>query len=862
MPRTKGRLFAIFTLMGLVMLASLAVVYGMGLRVTAANRQVIRLHEIIDGIEDILITVQDAETGQRGFLLAGENTYLDPYNGAERRARTDLELLKNWASAGELPASAIAGIEDAVNSKLAELKETIELRSQGGLQAALPVVLSDGGKRMMDDIRAQVGRLIAVQTQKLHQAERLRDQSTTWRTITAAVMGIATLVFLAWAHSVIHEEMRISESASAAIGRQKELLSVTLKSIGDAVIVTDAEAAITFMNPEAEHLTGWKGDEASGRPLSEIFRIVNEQTHQPVESPVDKVLRLGIVVGLANHTVLIGKDGRRTPIDDSGAPVRGASGEIHGVVLVFRDFSKHRAAEKALQQSEQLFRSLANTIPQLAWMAHPDGHIFWYNGRWFEYTGTTQQQMKGWGWQSVHDPELLPNVLAQWKNSLATGEPFAMEFPLRGADGQFRWFLTRIVPVRDADGNIARWFGTNTDIDEKKETEAALRDAKLSAERAKATAEDANAAKDRFLAVLSHELRTPLMPVLSAVSLLHRQRDLDEDTRSILEMVQRNVELEARLIDDLLDLTRIARGRVDLDRHPVELHTIIERAVEVCRPDLQVRKLQLDVETGCVKFVVAADAARLQQVFWNLLKNAIKFTPDGGRISVRCQSEGDGHVLVEVADTGIGIEPMARQRIFDAFEQGNALIARQLGGLGLGLAISKTLVELHGGTIEAESDGPGKGSVFRVRLALVNHARGDLPAPAESPGELPAAARPLRVLLVEDHGDTARVVRRILEMEGHKVAWAGDVASALQNAASDAFDLLISDVGLPDGSGLDLMRELRSRGHKLPGIALSGYGQEDDVAQSRRAGFIAHMVKPMNMEQLVTAVAHISRTIS
>jgi signal transduction histidine kinase len=470
--------------------------------------------------------------------------------------------------------------------------------------------------------------------------------------------------------------------------------------------------------------------------------------------------------------------------------------------------------------------------------------------------------MKGWGWQSVHDPELLPNVLAQWKNSLATGEPFAMEFPLRGADGQFRWFLTRIVPVRDADGNIARWFGTNTDIDEKKETEAALRDAKLSAERAKATAEDANAAKDRFLAVLSHELRTPLMPVLSAVSLLHRQRDLDEDTRSILEMVQRNVELEARLIDDLLDLTRIARGRVDLDRHPVELHTIIERAVEVCRPDLQVRKLQLDVETGCVKFVVAADAARLQQVFWNLLKNAIKFTPDGGRISVRCQSEGDGHVLVEVADTGIGIEPMARQRIFDAFEQGNALIARQLGGLGLGLAISKTLVELHGGTIEAESDGPGKGSVFRVRLALVNHARGDLPAPAESPGELPAAARPLRVLLVEDHGDTARVVRRILEMEGHKVAWAGDVASALQNAASDAFDLLISDVGLPDGSGLDLMRELRSRGHKLPGIALSGYGQEDDVAQSRRAGFIAHMVKPMNMEQLVTAVAHISRTIS
>ena len=262
---------------------------------------------------------------------------------------------------------------------------------------------------------------------------------------------------------------------AAAAEQQRQLLAVTLASIRDAVIVTDAQGRVSFLNAEAERLTGWQGAEAQGQPLPAVFRIINEETRRTVENPVDKVLRLGTVVGLANHTVLIAKDGTETPIDDSAALIRERDGVAHGVVLVFRDFSEQKAAEKALRESEQRLRTMADAMPQLAWSAHTDGYIHWYNRRWYEYTGTTPQKMEGWGWQSVHDPAALPKVLERWKASLATGEPFEMEFPLRAADGQFRLFLTRAMPLKDAEGRVVQWFGTNTDVEEIKRAEEALR---------------------------------------------------------------------------------------------------------------------------------------------------------------------------------------------------------------------------------------------------------------------------------------------------------------------------------------------------------------------------------------------------
>ena len=398
------------------------------------------------------------------------------------------------------------------------------------------------------------------------------------------------------------------------------------------------------------------------------------------------------------------------------------------------------------------------------------------------------------------------------------------------------------------------------DIAARKQAEEELRAAKDSAERARAVAERANRAKDHFLAALSHELRTPLTPVVMGVSILQERPDFDPVTRETLEMVRRNVEMEARLIDDLLDVARIAQGKIELRRRPVELCTVLKRAVEVCKPDIEVRGLHFGMDLGpTAPYWVEADVSRLQQVFWNLLKNAVKFTPPGGCLGLRCQPDV-ADVLVEITDSGIGIEPEAVSRIFHAFEQANVATARQFGGLGLGLAISKTLVEMHDGMISAHSEGRNKGATFRVRLPLAAPpGRPKVPVPA---ARLKQAIRPLHILLVEDHGVTAKMMRMVLTAEGHAVEMAGDVAMGLELADQHTFDLLLSDLGLPDASGHDLLRQLRQRGYKFPGIALSGYGQEEDIRRSHEAGFAAHLTKPASREALVEAIASIMAVTS
>lgn len=295
-------------------------------------------------------------------------------------------------------------------------------------------------------------------------------------TSTLGITGVSAVTVLVLGVAILTSAFDRRWHAEKELREQKDWLHTTLTSIGDAVIVTDADGAITLMNPVAEKLTGWTLEETQGKPLVDVFHIVNEQTRQPVENPVDKVRRLNRVVGLANHTILIRKSGEEIAIDDSGAPIFGPDGALTGIVLVFRDVTEQRKAEAALRASEEQFRNLANAMPQLCWMANADGWIFWYNERWYQYTATTPEQMEGWGWQSVHDPKALPAVMERWKHSIATGEPFEMVFPLRGADGAFHDFLTRVAPVKNAEGKVVRWFGTNTDITEQRETETKLRE--------------------------------------------------------------------------------------------------------------------------------------------------------------------------------------------------------------------------------------------------------------------------------------------------------------------------------------------------------------------------------------------------
>jgi signal transduction histidine kinase len=391
---------------------------------------------------------------------------------------------------------------------------------------------------------------------------------------------------------------------------------------------------------------------------------------------------------------------------------------------------------------------------------------------------------------------------------------------------------------------------------DRKQSESALKAAMNSAERAKEAAEQANRAKDHFLAVLSHELRTPLTPVVMGLSMLRERADLDPAVHETLEMVRRNVELEARLIDDLLDVSRIAQGKIELNRTVVELCTILQRAVEVCKPDIEARRLHFGVDLGpAAPYWIEADVPRLQQVFWNLLKNSIKFTPHGGCVGIRCRPN-EKHVVVEVNDSGIGIEADALPRIFHAFEQAERSITQQFGGLGLGLAICKALVDMHGGQIEAHSEGRDKGATFRVRLPLVAIPAAEVPRPTRDSQR--RVIRPLHILLVEDHGVTAKMMRLVLMADGHTVETAGDIATALELAAQHTYDVLLSDLGLPDGTGHDLLRQLRQRGYAFPGIALSGYGQREDVQRSRDAGFAAHLTKPASREAVIEALSSVA----
>lgn len=360
-----------------------------------------------------------------------------------------------------------------------------------------------------------------------------------------------------------------------------------------------------------------------------------------------------------------------------------------------------------------------------------------------------------------------------------------------------------------------------------------------------------------FMSVISHELRTPLTPVLAAVSRLQQDERLDGGTREALAMIERNVTLESRLIDDLLDITRIERGKVSLRREPVDLRPLLDRVAEICAADIEAADLAFEIVWLGGPYIVNADADRLEQVFWTLLKNAIKFTPAGGSVRMEVRPDHDQTIVISLSDTGVGISHEQIPLLFEAFQQGERVQARRRGGLGLGLAISRSMIELHDGQIWAESAGRGRGSTFSVRLPTlpldtcvrtIPEATVDLTASAR-------ALRPLRILLVEDHPDTAEALRLLLTADGHSVETASGVAAGLNRAAEESFDLLISDLGLPDGTGLDLMRELRRKDPTLPGIALSGYGQEDDVHQSRMAGFALHVMKPVNGRRLHDAIA-------
>ena len=604
-------------------------------------------------------------------------------------------------------------------------------------------------------------------------------------------------------------------------------------------------------------------------------------------------------------------DGMYRWMQSAASPLISGSGELLGYVGSTVDITERKRAEEELRKERALYADLVEAIPAGVYrICVPPASTLreedWKSslttpyrfemasGRFCEILGVSRQVLEG-------NPGIASDLVhrddkeefARANQNADIRLPFRWEGRLV-VGGKTKWVHFESLPRPVGDGNVV-WTGVLYDITDRKQAEEDLK-------AAKAAAEDANCAKDQFIAILSHELRTPLTPALAALSLLRRDVRLAQDVRDDLEMVGRNIELEVRLIADLLDVSRIISGKLHLEKCPVDVAVAIREAAQIVSGDLDARGQTLTIETPGAPYLTFGDAARLQQVFWNLIRNAIKFTPHQGRIAVRASvvpvdhcplvaqpcpvgmgecplsqaSEGHGeaqggNLIIEVSDTGGGIDPEVLPRLFAPFEQGGE--GRSLGGLGLGLSICKAVVEMHGGTISARSDGPGRGATFTVRLPVAQcpvAAATDRSPPAADEahatggnGEPAPADRPqsIRILLVEDHADTAKLMSRLLMADGHEVMVAGSVASALAavEQAAGKLDLLISDLGLPDGNGHDLMRQLLHEGKAIPGIALSGYGTAADIEKSKAAGFTEHLTKPTSLNLLAAAIQRVTQ---
>ena len=651
-------------------------------------------------------------------------------------------------------------------------------------------------------------------------------------------------------------------SGRKAAEAQLRLQAAALEAAPNAISIseTDPKGTIVWVNSAFTRLTGYSAEEAIG------------QSHHVLSSGLqDEAFYRNLWEMIARGDLWRGelvnrrKDGTLYYEEMGITPLRDEDGVITHYVAAKQDITARKQAEQELRQALEryerqvrLFDGIASTTPDFVYVFDRAGRFVYANRRLLEVWGMKLPDVIGktcreLGYAQWHHDMHMQEIaqVIETKYPIKGEVPF--KAPLTGIFGIYEYIFT---PVIGPDGEVELIAGTTRDVTGRKRTEQALEEARKYAEKARADAEQASQAKDHFLAVLSHELRTPLTPVAMGISMLQEKPGFDAEVRETLEMVRQNVEMEARLIDDLLDVTRIARGKVELNRSCIELYKVIQRAVEVCKPDIEARGLHFGVDMGpSAPYWINVDPARLQQVFWNLLNNAIKFTPHGGCIGIRCLPN-EKHVLIEVNDSGIGIEPEALQRVFNAFEQAERSITRQFGGLGLGLTISKALVEMHGGSIEAHSNGRNRGATFRIQLPLSAPAeQSETFAAVSSP---PQASRPLHILLVEDHGATARMIGMVLREKGHNVETAGDMATALELADKNSFDLLVSDLGLPDGTGHTLMLELRARGHKFPGIALSGYGQEDAIRRTYEAGFAAHLTKPASRQRLLEVVASVA----
>ena len=630
------------------------------------------------------------------------------------------------------------------------------------------------------------------------------------------------------AQSVLVARRRAEED----LRKQSEWLRITLSSIGDAVICTDADGRVTFMNGVAEVLTAWTQAEAIGRPLPEVFHIVNERTREPVENPALRALREGATVGLANHTLLIARDGTERPVDDSAAPIRDDFGTPVGAVLVFRDVSDRQDAEEAQARLAAIVESSDDAIVSKTL----DGVIRSWNAGAERLFGYTPHEVIGRPITIIIPPERLDEeheILAR----IARGERVDHFETVRiSKQGRRIDISLTVSPVRDSAGRIVGASKVGRDITDRRRAEEALR--------------EADRRKDQFIALLAHELRNPLAPLRNSLQVMRLAGSNASAVAQAHGVMERQLAHMVRLVDDLLDVSRISQNKMELRRSRVLLTDVVSSAVETARPGIEAAGHELTISLPPAPVHLNADLTRLAQVFSNLLTNSAKYTERGGRIWLAAELHG-GQVVVSVRDTGIGIPADALPRIFDMFSQVDRSIERSAGGLGIGLALVKGLVEMHDGTVTAASEGLGKGSNFTVNLPVLGRPAEAL-AGVSSDGGRPAAWPGRRILVVDDNRDSAESMAMMLKLVGNDVVTAHDGVEAVAAAEKFRPQVILMDVGMPRMNGYDATRRIRDLPSGPPAIiiALTGWGQDGDRALSKAAGCDGHMVKPVTLTDL------------
>ncbi len=638
-------------------------------------------------------------------------------------------------------------------------------------------------------------------------------------------------------------------------------LAAIVASSDDAILSKTLGGIIVSWNEGATRMFGYTAEEAIGKSVTILIppEHLNEEP--------DILARLARGERIDHYeTVRMRKDGVLLNISLTVSPIRNAKGEIVGASKIARDITFQKRAAEALRMSDARFRIMADSAPVLIWMADTTRAFTWFNKTWREFTGRAPEEELGFGWtKSVH-PEDLESCLQTYSQNFDARSPFRVEFRLARHDGSWRFIINNGAPLYEGpSATFSGYVGSCVDISEIRQAQENREDLLRAERTARSQAERLSRMKDEFLATLSHELRTPLNAILGWATLLRRLEIGSPDHLRGLETIERNARVQSQIIGDLLDMSRIISGKVQLDVQAVDLHEVISAAIDAIRPSIEAKHLRLRTTLDAKGGRIKGDPARLQQVLWNLLTNAVRFTPAHGRIDVVLERV-NSHVEICVEDSGVGIKPEFLAFVFDRFRQADSSTTRRHGGLGLGLSIVKHLVELHGGSVRVKSPGEGQGSSFTVALPI-SVIRTEESAPQGrstfadvdlASVELPSLSG-VTALVVDDELDARILIDRLVQERGGRTLMASSADEAMKVLSREPVDILISDIGMPEVDGYQLIQSVRAHeaasARNVMAIALTAYARAEDRQRALLAGYQMHLGKPVDPRELIAGIA-------